>query len=205
MPNNTYFIWEKTDIYTSYGISETWLLFREYWAAKRFDPILRLPGMLNNRSYQDTPEEIVPLQTPSSKVYYITTRANEAQAARRSFYSPMHKFCKTNGELVFAKDLKVGDVIVALMSEVKVEYIEIMDYGESHWLTLTTKGESPNIFVNSLLTFPSTFQDLMNFETSQDVSFVEKMEYEEPKTEPFDISKLDPSIKVIKTEEPALV
>lgn len=175
---NTYFLWEKSDLYTNYGLAEVWIIFREFERRKQFESTLRFPGMLNNRVFNDVPVDMSPMMNPSSKVYYITTRQNAAQDPRRSFYNPMHVFCKTNGQKVYAKDLVVGDYIVAFGNEVRVEFIQIFDYGESHWVMFTTAGMSPNIYVNSILTFPTSLDEILKFEQEQNMKLVESKEYE---------------------------
>jgi len=171
-------------------------------ALNQFDRDLNLPGSLGGKSYYDTPIDINTMEIPSSKVVYLVTRQNEAQAPRTSLYNPMHKFCTTHGEIIFAKDSKPGTVLAGMYSEHVVIENKLMDYKESQWYKLTTTGDSPDIFVNMLITFPTTLEELQSYEKSLDSLAVKNMEYsgletkEEKKFEPIPIEAIDANYAV---------
>lgn len=174
---NNYFIWEKSNIYTNFGSADLWILNKEYGQFNKFDDRVLSIGMLNNKTYNDKLVQIMPLNPASSKVIQLTYRQNNAQEPLLSFYNPMHKFVKTSGETVYAKDVKPGDTLVAIQSEVIVTYVSIEDQNESIWYVLSTAGQSPNIFINMLLTFPSTTEELEQFELSLNAKAVDELEY----------------------------
>lgn len=197
---NTYYLWIQSEIYTSFGMAELLVMLDSYQRRREFDNNLTIPGMIANESFKASPIDLSLMENPSSKVYYITTRQNAGQSPRRAFYNPMHKFCKTTGEITYAKDLKEGDFLVSLGGEVRVEYIEVFDYGNSKWTQFVTDSNSPNMFVNGIMTFPTKAEDLEKFEESLNKEIIEKMEYSEDAATPINIDSLDPDFRLILTD-----
>ena len=193
MPN-TYYLWEQTNIYTNFGTTELFLLHTEFKRRGDFYQYdgLTLPGIYGTKTYSSKLLDMAYMENPSSKVYYITTRYNDARAPIRSFYNPMHVFFKTQGQQVFAKNLAVGDSLVSIAGEVFVRHIEVMDYVSSKWVKITTDNNGPNIFINDMVTFPTKEDWLAKFEEEQNALLVDKMEYEDngAKEEINDISKI---------------
>lgn len=175
---NAYFLWEKSELYTNFGMAETWFMHKNFEHRREFDRGLVLPGILDGKSYQDIPIDMSVMAVPSSRVVYVITRQSEAQAPRPALYNPMHKFCKTDGTIVFAKDLKYNDILVALFAESRVVDVKQMDYQSSKWITLTTNSASPNIFVNNLLTFPTTLAEVQKYEDIRSGEVLAEMEFE---------------------------
>jgi hypothetical protein len=167
---------------------------RAYLAMNRFDTNLSVTGMLNNKSYNDIPIDISKMSVAPTKVIKMTGRQNAGQAPSTAFFHPLHIFCKTNSSLVFAKDLKAGDVIVALQSEVRVEYVDIFDRKSSNWYVLTTKGDSPNAFIDLYLTFPTKTSDLEKYENRLVEQSVEELEYAVPVSNVEEITDFDNTV-----------
>lgn len=168
--SNTYILWDRSELYTNFGIAETWLLKREYEELGYCNKDVNFPGMYDCQDYSDRPVGFRYLTEPSSKVIAIKYQQNGAQESSVLFFNPIHLFCKTDGKLVRAKDLKVGDMIVSLSTEYRITYVEIFDRKESRWFIMETEGSSPNIFVNMLLSWPVDLKDLEEYE----LSFLEK-------------------------------
>ena len=161
---NKYYLWENATIYTNYGLTEIKAMYDSFKINKRFDYPVCITGALNNESYNAVPLDIVEVVVPTSKVIKITGRQNDAQAPHTGFYNPLHVFCKTNGSLVYAKDIKIKDRISALQSEVSIEYCETFDRVSSKWYILTTEPTSPNAFIDLYLAFPTDMVELEKYE-----------------------------------------
>ena len=196
MRTSNYIIWEHSELYTSYGVADAWMIKKEYDLMHRFDSTLSFAGMLEGKSYQEKPVDMQWMENPSSKVVKMSFRQNLGQEPRTALYNPMACLCKTTGERVFAKDLKPGDLLVAIGSEVRVEYVELMDYKSSTWYILTTAGLSPNIFINLLLTFPTALDEVANFEVELDSEEAAAIEYKTEDEMPFAevVGKVDPAV-----------
>lgn len=175
---NRYIVWESGDIYTNYGAAEVWMLYKIYEKTGKFDHDMGFPGLYKASNYLDIPVDIAKLECPPSKVVSIKYRQNKGAESRETLFSPIHIFCLTTGRLVKAIDLKPGDVIVSVNAEFHITSVEVYDHQESNWYVLTTSGDSPNLFVNMMLSYPIDLADIEKFEYSLLEKKVDAMETE---------------------------
>ena len=178
-----YYIWERSILYTSYGPADVWNIAAGYINRNAFDVNLTIPGMINGNTYSDVPISIEKIKEPCKKVVKMTGRQNEGHAPLQQLYHPLHVFVKMNNELVFAKDLKIGDVLASINTSITVVYVEIFDHKESGWYKLTTEGNSINCFVDLYLTFPTKQEHLDKYNIELNEQSVDSIEYSLPTVE----------------------